>query len=416
MKVLILTRFFPNDPSRQTHGVYGRLRTLVRGVAESGAVPFILYYVDNPDDLESQPGEWTQRLSDYYGVGVTYTLASLSPVDRTVRNTYAGVFKGALSWRYQDAFYRSFGEQQRLALERALGDADLLLVHRLNCMPPVVAQHVKLPPVMLDLDDIEHLALVRALLKPPHWLSKHLQWLHIPALRSAESRAAKLATRTLVCSEVDQVRLQRQAGVGSVSVLPNSVAVPAQVPLPEAPVFLFIGTYAYEPNVRAAEWLIDSIWPRIIAAVPNATLLIAGNHPESIRQFKSPPLGVEFTGFVADLGELYARTRVVVCPVLSGSGTRVKLVEAAAHARPAVSTTIGAEGLAFKNGQEILLADEPEAFAAACVALVHDQERAQAMADAAYSRARSEYDQQTIVKRLVNWIREDAQHAVQDGK
>jgi glycosyltransferase involved in cell wall biosynthesis len=104
------------------------------------------------------------------------------------------------------------------------------------------------------------------------------------------------------------------------------------------------------------------------------------------------PENVEYLGYVRDLDGLYANTRVVCCPMLNGGGTRVKLIEAAAYARPMVSTHIGAEGLDFEDGKEILLRDDDESFAEACTILLQDATVRRTMGLAARMRMQELYD------------------------
>jgi glycosyltransferase involved in cell wall biosynthesis len=92
---------------------------------------------------------------------------------------------------------------------------------------------------------------------------------------------------------------------------------------------------------------------------------IAGNKPERIPSFASHPPGVEFTGFVEDLGQLYQRVGIVCCSILSGGGTRLKILEAAAYGKAIVSTTVGAEGLELRDSIEIVIRAGVPAFARA---------------------------------------------------
>lgn len=118
---------------------------------------------------------------------------------------------------------------------------------------------------------------------------------------------------------------------------------------------MLIGAYHHRPSVEAAERLITAIWPLIRSRVAEARLIIAGSSPGLISAFHSRPSDVEFAGPVEDLDALYRRSRVACCPISNGGGTRVKLIEAAAHARPMVSTSIGAEGLSFRDGSDFLI-------------------------------------------------------------
>src|SRR6266545_314988 len=167
---------------------------------------------------------------------------------------------------------------------------------------------------------------------------------------------------------------------------------------------LFLATYAYGPNIIAAEFLIRDVWPLIRQACPDARLIIAGNKPERIPSFSSHPPGVEFTGFVEDLGEVYQRVRIVCCSILSGGGTRLKILEAAAYGKAIVSTPVGAEGLELRDGIEIVIGAGASAFARACVDLLEDPARCQALGVAAREAVARRYDRNEIVVRIKDEI------------
>ena len=151
---------------------------------------------------------------------------------------------------------------------------------------------------------------------------------------------------------------------------------------------LFIGSFQHPPNRHALTYFIERVLPTVRAARPAVRLLVAGAQaPPNFAATLSAP-GVEFLGRVEDIRELYARCAVFVCPILSGSGIRVKLLEAFAAGIPAVSTALGAEGLAGESGEIVEPAETPEAFAAATLSLLNDPERARAMA----RRARREVE------------------------
>lgn len=174
---------------------------------------------------------------------------------------------------------------------------------------------------------------------------------------------------------------------------------------PASKTLLFLATYAYAPNITAADFLIREVWPLVREACPEAQLVIAGNKPERIPDFASQPAGVEFTGFVNDLNALYRRVRIVCCPILSGGGTRLKILEAGAHGKAIVSTTVGAEGLELRDGREIVLRDGGPAFARACVELLRDLPRCERLGAAAREAVARGYDRRQIVARIKDEIK-----------
>ncbi len=405
MRVLFISKNFPSEPDIQVHGLFGRLRTLVQGAAASGAQLKLLFFVD---DLAPYSGAalepWRRRMQDYFGVELELAFALVEPYDPSVRSV-GGVLRGAMSMLRQANYARMAGGAQRAAVEQALDEKpDLVFVHRLFCMPPLMRARRPLPRVFLDMDDIEHVAFARSIAQPPVWRSKFLLYLQLPALIRGERKAMRLTEKTFVCSRLDVDKLEAIGGEGRVTVLPNSVAFPPVTPPALAPTLLFLGTFLYPPNVHAVEYMLDKVWPLVRAQVPAARLIIGGNKPEEIRHFASPPDGVDFAGFIPSLDDAYAQARAVVCPVLSGGGTRVKIVEAAAYARAVISTTLGMEGLDFTAGEEILIGDTPETFAAHCVEMLNALPRAERIGMAARRKARTIYDKAAVVERIGAWV------------
>ncbi len=222
--------------------------------------------------------------------------------------------------------------------------------------------------------------------------------LEVPLLVWSEYRSICLAKETFVCSDLDCHYLEKLYRLPGIVTIPNAVSIPLPTPVPESPTLLFLGTYRYRPNVEAVEFLLDKIWPRIRTAAPNANLIVAGSLPERIRFFNSETPGVEFTGYVSDLDMLYGRSRVICCPVQSGSGTRIKILEAAAYGRPIVATSIGAYGLQMKEGRDLLVCDDPRAFADACVRLLRDTALCNRLGEAAKATVSRYYTRNSTVE------------------
>ena len=119
---------------------------------------------------------------------------------------------------------------------------------------------------------------------------------------------------------------------------------------------------SYYPNQQAVRWFLSEAFPLILKKVPEAKLVIAGARPSAWLLNKRSNV-LEVTDTVPDMRPYFERARVVIAPLMIGGGTRVKILEAQAMARPVVSTTLGAEGIDGRHGHTILLADEPTSFA-----------------------------------------------------
>jgi glycosyltransferase involved in cell wall biosynthesis len=182
-----------------------------------------------------------------------------------------------------------------------------------------------------------------------------------------------------------------------VDVVPNGVATadigPAAGPPPEPATLVFTGTMAYPPNREAALWFAARVWPRVVERRPDARLLVVGRDPtDDVRALAAADERIEVTGGVPLVMPYYERAGVVVAPVRSGGGTRLKVLEALASARPLVSTSVGCEGIDVTPGEHLLVEDDPQRFADAVVALIEDPARARALGEAGRERAVERYD------------------------
>lgn len=168
----------------------------------------------------------------------------------------------------------------------------------------------------------------------------------------------------------------------------------------EPKTMLFLGSFRHLPNQAALVWFLQEVLPRVRAARPGARLIVVGAETPP-RHTLPPTEGLELRGFVEDTREPLSRYAVFVCPILSGSGVRVKLLEAFAAGIPTVSTRIGAEGLTRQDGEICALADDPEEFAAKILALFDDPEAAARMAERARREVETNWDAARITERLV---------------
>ena len=164
---------------------------------------------------------------------------------------------------------------------------------------------------------------------------------------------------------------------------------------------LFMGSFRHDPNRIAVDWFVAHVMPLILDRQPAAKLLLVGSDPPPAHAWPDLAGAVEMVGFVEDIREPLARYSVFVCPILSGSGVRVKLLEAFAAGIPVVSTAVGAEGLARTDGEICRLADDPRGFADRVIALFEDPESAAAMAARARAEVEANWDMGVITRKLV---------------
>jgi len=163
---------------------------------------------------------------------------------------------------------------------------------------------------------------------------------------------------------------------------------------------LFLGSFRHTPNQEALEWFVRLVLPRVLEQEPDARLLIVGSEPPP-RHALPRSEAIELVGFVEDVREPLGRYALFLCPILSGSGVRVKLLEAFAAGIPVISTRLGAEGLAEQDGEICALADDPERFANHVVRMLRDPVEAAAMATRARAYVEEHRDMRRMTERLV---------------
>src|SRR5262249_51612383 len=156
-----------------------------------------------------------------------------------------------------------------------------------------------------------------------------------------------------------------------VTVVPNAVKVAAYAGsfgLAEPDSMVFTGALTYAPNLDAARFLVEAVFPKVVQRVPTARLRISGRLSDTTpRSLLATRPGVEFTGHVADIRPVIAQSSVAVVPIRIGGGTRLKILEAMALGTPVVATAKGAEGLDVHHGRELLIADDAPCLAEAVV-------------------------------------------------
>jgi glycosyltransferase involved in cell wall biosynthesis len=183
-----------------------------------------------------------------------------------------------------------------------------------------------------------------------------------------EHRLWRQATVCFAVSEPDAAAM-RAGGARRVELCPNGTDRVAMLPWPrrhpdEPFRIAFVGSGDYRPYATGLRWFVREVLPRVQAGVP-ASFDVVGSEPRQ----RVEAAGVSYVGRVQSVARWYERSHAVVVPVFEGSGTRLKILEAAAYGRPVVSTTLGAEGLPLLAGRDYMRADTPESFAAALLTL-----------------------------------------------
>jgi len=402
-RILLLTVFFPWDPDRSVFGAFQRLRRHVLALDRLGPVDVVFF---SPEDNELSEGDIAAR---------TAIARAAWPLRGSVHFVTTGGARNFFD-RVSDAFWTLRGfvgfaedapnmstcRRPQIEILRQilrLLQPNLIFAHRLSTAVPLLRLKSQLPPIVIDFDDLDSVRLERSKISKPDLAGKWKARFGALLARRAQRLVSAMASSVLVCSELEQRKVQSMCPCAHVVTVPNAAAVFGEVPNNSQPVAVFVGTACYPPNREAIMWLTNDIWPHVRHVLPDARLIVVGEQTDQLG-IGSPQLGIEALGFVQDLLPIYAAAMLAVCPVRRGSGTRIKIIEASINGRPVVSTTVGAEGLVFMPGTEILLEDDARAFADACIRLFRDPALATLIGKAASRRSLSMYQEAQIDDRL----------------
>ena len=248
-------------------------------------------------------------------------------------------------------------------------------------------------PIVADAHNVEYDNLLRIARESRSPLRKLLFFAFAWRLRPEEARTAAMVDRLLTVSGRDRDMFLHLAPRARIAVVPNGVDLNGFAPSGSARTrhsLLFLGMMNYHPNDDGVRFFLEEIFPAIRSAIPDVTISIVGGEPSAaVRAAGSPQVIV--TGLVPDVRPYLASAEVLVVPLRAGGGTRLKLLEAMAAGIPAVSTTIGCEGLGATHDQHLVIADGPGAFARAVVDLLGDADKRQRLAAQAREFVRTRY-------------------------
>lgn len=227
-------------------------------------------------------------------------------------------------------------------------------------------------------------------------------WLESRALAIAERRYVELADHVLTVSENDRTAFLEYVEPDRISVIPTGVDTEyfQPSPDPEQPdTMAFTGTMDWMPNEDGVVYFVDKILPHIHRDIPAAAFWAVGRRPpRRVQALASDHVVV--TGAVDDIRPYLGKAAVCVVPLRSGSGTRIKIFEAMAMGKAVVSTTMGAEGLPVRHGENIILADDPADFAGQVVQLLRDAQRRAQLGRAARRLVEENYGWPSVAARF----------------
>jgi glycosyltransferase involved in cell wall biosynthesis len=311
---------------------------------------------------------------------------------------------------------RSFASRQPFLVARDASPALARLLQRLHRERPFDVVHVSpltmapyalLPPGprrIVDCHDVMTGLAGRMTQALPWWL-RPLAHLETRRLSRYEPYVVSCVDRALVVSEPDRRSLQRLgAPTERLSVVPIGIDSEApQICREEGapPHILHLGGLNYLPNLEGLRWFLRQIFPRIAAQLPDCRLYVVGRHPpRDVLEAAACERRISVVGYAREVEPYLAKASLLAVPLLSGSGMRVKILEAFARGLPVVATALGHEGIEATPGEHLLVADDPAAFAAAAVRLAEDAPLACRLTENARRLVKAKYDWRCVGQAL----------------
>lgn len=251
-------------------------------------------------------------------------------------------------------------------IERLLHDQryEVAFIEHFWCAPYVERVRAHSKRVFLDVYNIEsawHQSMAAA-------EGGGLAWAHRRFAQAAlewERSWLPLFDGILTTSSHDAELVRKIAPQAQVTVYPNALPLIVPTPRSDRLEIIFSGNLEYAPNIQAVRFFQRAVWPALQSRWPGLKWKILSRNPGVFRALPAQDPQIEITGFVNDAVAAIAQAQVAVVPLFAGSGTRIKILEAWAAGTPVVSTTIGAEGLDYRDREHLILADDADSFTAA---------------------------------------------------
>jgi polysaccharide biosynthesis protein PslH len=242
----------------------------------------------------------------------------------------------------------------------------------------------------------------------PIW--KAISWQEWRKMEAAERRYLRLADHVLTVSQNDREAFASFLEPEKLTVIPTGVDLDYFQPMPVEEIansLVFTGSMDWLPNEDGIVYFVDAILPLIKQQHPAVSLEVVGRSPSrKLQALAEKEKSLRLTGWVEDIRPFVARGQICIVPLRIGGGTRLKIFEAMAMGKAVVSTSVGAEGLPVRHGENILLADTPDDFARSVMSLLRDSKQRKRLGTSA----------RALVQERYSWPRvaESFAHALQD--
>lgn len=261
------------------------------------------------------------------------------------------------------------------------------------------------PRVVIDEHNIEYEVLYRSYRTEPSLARKLFNAAEYLKVRRLEQGAWVRADACLLTSQREEAVVKQVAPKTPTAVIPNGVDLDYFTPSGAAPSrdsLVFTGMLTYRPNLDAVRYFTREILPTIVSARPSTKLTVVGyGPPEMLASITGP--NVVTTSWVPDVRPYIRAAAAIVVPMRIGGGTRLKVLDSLAAGKPVVSTSLGCEGIDVKDGEHVLIADEPRAFADQVLSVLDDPHQLVDLGLRGRRRVEEKYSWSAIGEKLMSF-------------
>ena len=331
------------------------------------------------------------------------------PVEENTSTTVSGIV-ASLPRKNPYVISKYYTDKIQNRLEQILTEEEFDLVQIETLYPAKYGLEIKRRtnlPVILRQHNVESDLARDFYLKESNPLVKPYRYIRYKKIRRYEAEEIEAFDRSVMITREDEKRLNDINPEASTSVVPAGVDTSYFSPAasePEANSLVFVGTMDWPPNVEGVLWFKKEILPLVKQVLPKIKLYVVGRYPSrGIRSMEDD--NVIVTGYVDDVRDYMAQGQVFIAPLKSGSGMRIKILNAMAMKKPVISTSIGCEGINVTDEKNIAIADKPEEFAKAILHLLKNEKTRNKIAKAGLNLVRDNYCWETVTRELISEYR-----------
>ena len=392
MRILQICNKPPYPP--QDGGAIG-MNNVTQGLIEAGhSVKLIVV----------NPPKHHVNISDLPAEYVLNTRIELVPIDTDVKplDAFFNLFTSK-SYHVQRFISNDFNQKLKAILKK--GTFDIIQVESIFLMGYLkTLRKYSSAKIVLRAPNIEYRIWERMTSQAGNPLKKAYLALLTRRLRAWELEQINRADAVYTVT-INDLDFFREMGCNKpITYIPTGIDVTKKTALDfsrvEFPSLFHIGALDWLPNQEAVQWFLKNVWEKVHLQFPGLKFYLAGrNTPQWILNLKMP--NVEVLGEVADAGEFITSKSVMLVPLMSGSGMRVKIIEGMMLGKTIISTSIGIEGIIHENNKNVLIADTPDEFYNAIVKCINDRAFCEAIGRNAHLNAKENYDNEVLTQKLV---------------